>query len=362
MLILTTSIRMKLPLIYTHILLLEIYIACGSFGIFNQSFAQAQIPVAIDSLLQRAIAATIKQEYERALAHIDTVITRAPEEPIGHLFHAATLQSRMLDYENDADEEAFMKSLKTCRQLSEKLLHKNPSDAQAYFWLGSAYGYEAFYTGKKRRYLEAVRTGWQTIQHLQTAIKLDPELYDAYLGIGTYKYYRSKMKLFFLGDESGEGLAMVQKAATQGKYSRYAALNGLTWILLDENRAAEAYALADSVLQEFPASRFFLWGAAESAARLQKFARARACYEQIMASLQAEKKLSPYLAAVCRTKLAQIALREAQPQEACAQLDLIEDKKLPREAKGKELAKKVKHLRESCSAAATASNGRHHGQ
>ncbi len=328
----------------------------------ESSVAEPRLPVAIDSLLQKAIVATVNQEYENALAIINEVINRFPDEPVGYLFHAATLQSRMLDYENEGDEEAFLKSLKTCRQHSEKLLRRNANDAHAHFWLGSAYGYEAFYIGKKRRYLEAVHLGWKTLQHLETAVKLDPELHDAYLAIGTYKYYRSQMKLFFLGNESAEGLAMVRQAAAHGKYSRYAALNGLAWMLLDENLPAEAYAMTDSILQKFPRSRFFLWGAAESAARLEKFARARECYEQIMASLQEEQKLSPYLEALCRMKLARLALREAKPLEACTQLDFVAGKKLPKDTKGKDLARQIEQLRKTCLEAAATSNGRHSGQ
>lgn len=329
---------------------------------FEPASAQPRIAVTIDSLLQKAITATIDQKYDRALVIIDSVIAHSPAEPIGHLFRAATLQSRMLDYEDDADEAIFMKSTKTCSELSHKLLHKNPNDAYAHFWLGSAYGYEAFHLGKKRRYVEAVHKGWKTIQHLEAAIRLEPGLYDAYLGIGTYKYYRSKLKLFFLGDESAEGLAMVRQAATHGNYSRYAAINGLTWMLLDENLAAEAYAMTDSVLQAFPRSRFFLWGAAEAAARLKKFERARECYQQIMISLQEERKFSPYLEAVCRSKLARLALQESNLQEACAQLDLIDARKLPRDAKGKEVAKQIEHLRKSCGEIAASSEGRGGGR
>lgn len=332
-------------------------------GSLSHGMAQPHSPVFMDSLFQAAIVATVNQDYERALIAISEAIGHDPEEPLGHLFRAATLQSRMLDYENDADEAAFIKSLKSCRQLAEKKLRKNSKNAQAHFALGSAYGYEAFYVGKKKRYWEAAHLGWKTIQHLETAIALDPEMYDAYLAIGTYKYYRSKMKLFFLGDESAEGLALVRKAAVHGKYSNYAAINGLTWMLLDENRAEEAYALSDSVLQKFPGSRFFLWGAAESAARLQKFARARACYLQIMSSLEQEQKLSPYLEAVCRLKLARLDLRESKNREACAQLDLIDGKKLPAHAKGREAARQVEQLRKSCKGLETASsNGGRGGQ
>jgi len=332
-------------------------------GNFTAATAQPRIPVAIDSLLQQAIIATVNQDYDRALVKVDTVIARDPEQPIGYLFRAATLQSRMLDYENDADEEEFLRSLKNCRQLSEKTLHKNPGDVYAHFWLGSAYGYESFYVGKKRKYLEAVHTAWKTIQHLETAIQLDPEMYDAYLGIGTYKYYRSKLKLLFWGDERAEGLAMVRQAVAHGKYSQYAAVNGLAWMLLDENLPGEAFALTDSILQQFPRSRFFLWAKAESAARLENYEQARACYQQIMSSLLAEHKLSPYLNAVCRSKMARLALQESRPSEACAQLDLIDEQNLPRETQGREMSKKIAQLRKSClEATAAASNSRHGGQ
>ena len=349
-------------IISRHSYTLMLWISTVLISQTDPSLAQKLDMVVIDSLLQNATVYTLNQDYERALTISADIIARAPEQPLGHLFHAATLQSRMLDFENTADEEAFMKHLKACRQLSENLLRRNPDHAHAHFWLGSAYGYESFYLGKKRRYLEAVHLGWKTIQHLETAVRLDPKLYDAYLGIGTYKYYRSKMKLLFWGDETAEGLALVRQAAKHGKYSCYAALNGLIWMLLDENLADEAYATADSVLQKFPRSRFFLWGAAESATRLEKFARARECYAAIMASLQEEKKLSPYLAAVCRLKLARLALKESNPQNACAELDLIEAKDLPRDSKGKDLAKQIEQMRKSCAASQASSNGRHDGQ
>ncbi|NUO83453.1 hypothetical protein HUU05_25550 [candidate division KSB1 bacterium] len=329
---------------------------CGNLG-----FSHAQTPAAAgnDSLLQNAIRAAVNQHYEQALQLIDRVIAQTPQEPLGHLFRAATLQSRMMDYEDYGEEKEFFKSLKTCRQLAEKKLQRQPNDAFGHFVLGSAYGYEAFYVGKKRRYLEAAHMGWNSIRHLETAIRLDSTMYDAYLGIGTYKYYRSKLKLLFFTDEREEGMAMVRKACTHGKYSRFAALNGLTWILLDENNAREAFARADSVLQLYPRSRFFMWGVAESAARLGDYDYARTVYQRLMTTLREEQRLSPYLEAVCRTKLTRLEFRAGNLEAGCHELERAAQVDLARDKRRKEVEKQIEHLQASCpKPAAGYSNGK----
>ncbi|MDZ7345072.1 MAG: hypothetical protein ONA90_11235 [candidate division KSB1 bacterium] len=309
----------------------------------------------IDSLLQRAIGLTTVQQYDEALALIDSVIRLAPQEPVGFLFHAAILQSRMLDYETFEDEKAFFKATSVCRKLAQTKVARRPKDAWAHFFLGSALGYEAFFLGKKQRYLEALRAGWQCLQHLETAVKLEPQLYDAYLGIGTYKYYRSKLSknfswLPFVDDEREAGISMIRQAAAKGRYSRYAAINGLAWILLAENRPEEALTLVDSVLAFFPTSRFFLWGAAEAAYRTKRYEKAGQHYQQILSSLQEEKRLAPYLEIVGRTRLAKVYLAASRTEAACQELGRIAAITLPREdrERGKAFLQEAATYRKNC--------------
>ena len=322
------------------------------------TFAQPNTSAHFDSLLQGAVIATVEQEYERAFRLVDQAIGLAPQDPLGPLFRAATLQSRMMDYEVYADEKEFFKSLKQCRQLAEKKLQRRPNDAWGHFALGSAYGYEAFYVGKKKRYLEAAHLGWNSIKHLETAIRLDSTMYDAYLGIGTYKYYRSKLKLLFFSDEKEEGLAMVRKACARGKYSRYAALNGLTWILLDENKAQEAFALSDSVLRAHPRSRFFMWGVAESASRLDNLKYAREIYQRVLTTLTEEGKLTPYLEAVARTKLSRVEFKAGNIEGGCQEVARSAELKFERDPRQKDVAKTIASLQASCPQAPAYSNGR----
>ncbi|MDZ7269136.1 MAG: hypothetical protein ONB48_17715 [candidate division KSB1 bacterium] len=330
------------------------------------SYPQEKWPAESESLLQASVQYTINQEYDRALAAIDRAIALAPHHPLGHLFRAATLQSMMLDYEDNSEEKEFYRSLKKCRELAEKHLRQRPNDAAAHFFLGSAYGYESFHVSKHRRYLEAFHHGLKTIRHLEAAIRLDSTLYDAYLGIGSYKYYRSKLSkklpVPLFSDERAAGIHMIRQAIAHGRYARYPAMNGLTWILLAEDRPQEAYALADSALRQFPNSRFFLWGAAESAARLGRHAQALAFYRQIMTTLQQEQKLSPYLEAVCRTKMARVNFQAGQTEAGCKELATASGLHVPHDDWHKDIKKEIADLQPQCIKASTASNGHSTGR
>jgi tetratricopeptide (TPR) repeat protein len=286
-----------------------------------------------DALLKKAIALTAIQRFQEALALTDTVIKLTPNEPSGYFFRAAVLQSRMMDYEDyNGDEKAFFDATGACRKLAQTKLQDHTiagrDEAWAHFFLGSAMGYEAFFIGKKKRYLEAFRYGWQSIQHLEAALKIDPQLYDAYLGIGTYKYYRSKMSkkfswLPFVKDERELGIRMIRLSIAKGHYSRTASINGLGWILMDENRPAEALALIDSALAIYPNSRFFLWSAGEAAYRVAHYEQAAAHYRLILESLQTEKHLSPYLELVARARLARVYQADKKIEEACREVERI---------------------------------------
>jgi tetratricopeptide (TPR) repeat protein len=322
--------------------------------------APAETAARIDSLLQKTIASTTIQNYEEALKLANLVIKISPHEPIGYFFQAAVLQARMMDYENyEGDEKAFFAATGNCRKLAQRQLRERRHEAWAHFFFGSAIGYEAFVVGKKKKYFEAFRYGWESIQHLEAALQIDPQLYDAYLGIGTYKYYRSKMSrrfswLPFVKDERETGMRMIHEALAKGRYSRTAAINGLSWILMDENRPAEALALIDSALAIYPASRFFLWGAGEAAFRVKRYDHAAAHYQQILASLQKENQLSPYLELVGRARLTRVYQAANKSEKACHELEMIGILSLSKSdrERGEEFLEEAGKQRKKCEEAA----------
>ena len=326
----------------------------------STSYAQGKVSAESDTLLNTAIIATVNQQYQLALTTIDQMIAANPEDALAYLFRAATLQSMMLDYEDYSLGPEMLAVLKECRKLAEAGMRKNAKDPWPQFYLGSAFGYESFYVSKQGNFLSALQLGLRSIKYFENAVRLEPQLYDAYLAIGTYKYYRSiltnKIKLPFVADEREEGITMVKLAASQGKYSRFAALNGLVWILLDAQRVEEAKAITDSVLSIYPQSRFFLWGAAECARKLGQRETALDHYNTIMATLRSENKLTSYLEAMARSKIARMAYDTGEQEQGCAEAAYLRELAISSHPRKKDLEKKIEDLWESCPAELRSSN------
>ncbi len=285
------------------------------------------ISPALDTLASAAIKEVITQDYEAAMLHVREMERRFPDSPAGAFFHAAVLHSIMLDYEDYRREKEFKRAVEHTITKSRKLLRRNPESAWGNFFLGGGLGYLAFYYGKRAQYVQAFRTGMESIAALERALAADSTLYDAYLGIGTYKYYRSKYARFltwlpFVRDERAEGIRMVRLAAERGTYSRYPAINSLAWILVSEKRLPEANRLAHQALAAYPTSRFFMWTAAATDRLLGRWQAALKLYKSLLLSFTNEGRLGSYNALVLRTRMAECYLRLGKLAEADAQKKL----------------------------------------
>jgi len=292
------------------------------------AFAQEFISPAMDSLIRSGIRLSIQQKYEQALALFTQMEREHADHPAGYFFHAATLQTRMMDYERYDEEEQFFALLDTTVRLATAAIRRDAKNAWAHFFLGGAYGYLAFYQAKQSRYLHAFQFGSKSIRALNKAAKLDTALYDVHLGLGSYDYHRSRLSrhlswMPFVRDGRQQAIEMLRQAMRKSRYSRYSALNGLCWILLEEGRAAEGLTLIEQALREFPNSRVFLWCAAKLTAKLNRHRQAIGYYNRILASFAAEKVSSPYNEVICRKNLAilygKLNDREAAARE-CAKI------------------------------------------
>ncbi|MFQ5676128.1 MAG: hypothetical protein ACE5G1_09545, partial [bacterium] len=78
-------------------------------------------------------------------------------------------------------------------KLTQTKLADGKDIAWNYFFLGGAYGYLAVYQGKQNKLLQAFRTSRLSIKALEKARSVDGSLYDLQVGLGTYKYYQSKL-------------------------------------------------------------------------------------------------------------------------------------------------------------------------
>ncbi len=302
-----------------------------------------------DTLIRTGIRLSIQQNYPDATAVFEQLKNEMPESPIGYFFHAAVLQTQMMDYEVYDDDGHFISLVDSALERAKKQIKNDHKDPAAYFYLGSSHGYLSLHFSRQGKYWQALRHAKRSAESLQVAVSKDSTFHDAYLGLGWYKYYRSKLShrlswLPFIRDEREDGKQMIMKALTGSRYSRYSALNSMCWILLDEGEYERGLQLVESVLVEFPDSRVFLWCAAKLNKKLGDWQKSLAYYQKILSSLTEDQVLSPYNELVCRKNISQLSLKlghHDRAKQECRNLERFQQQSVSDERYKKELQQMI---------------------
>lgn len=138
---------------------------------------------------------------------------------------------------------------------------KNKEDWYANFILGGVYGWKAKY------YLDA-GAKWKTFTNARKAkgyfektVKLNPDCFDAYYGLGIYHYYAGTLPkllrfilpiLNFEGDTK-RGMRELNSAKDKGRYSSaFAAYELVLIYLAKEEKREEGLQLASNLRQKYP--------------------------------------------------------------------------------------------------------------
>ena len=130
-------------------------------------------------------------EVPRAVARRtrDRARRRAPPEAC-QLLDAVSLWWQMqLDPHDPSRDAAFAARVDAAIAAIEAWTAQRAERAEAWFYLGGAYGARAQWRVLRGERLAAARDGKRIKEALERALVLDPDLQDAYFGIGLYHYY-----------------------------------------------------------------------------------------------------------------------------------------------------------------------------
>lgn len=209
-------------------------------------------------------------DLEAATTYFHAVDAAEPRDPAGPLFLAGLY---WIQYAQAFDvlepgnplEKKFLLHTEEAIKRGEALLKADPNDAQALMWLGAAWGYRGRWKVLERSWVGAARLGLKGYRYLQRAVKADPGLYDAYLGLGIYEYYADTMpsairllKTLVVRGDKKQGLAYIQTTLEKGKFSKTEAKIFLLSIYSgQEKKFEEALALARELRGESPGNLYF---------------------------------------------------------------------------------------------------------
>lgn len=297
------------------------------------AISQTPFSSQVDSLILRSIDYTFMSQFDSAMAVLKPVVDQYPDHIVGYFYEAATLQSKMMDYETDLWEDDFYQKIELAISIGKKQIEEGEHDPWTYFYLGNAYSYKGLYQAKNGGLISGFINARKGLHYLNKAVELDSSLYDAYLSIGNFKYwegrfYRYLKWLPWVKDERRTGVRMVRQSIREGAFSYWVGMNSLAWIEFDRKRFQVALYLFRQGLERYPGSRFFLWGIAHTYFRLEKYKDAILYYRQLLDLVVSGDPNNGYNEAECHLKLGLCCFELGDYQEAIQHFDAVLNRKV----------------------------------
>ena len=134
-----------------------------------------------------------------------------------------------LDPASLARDAPFQSKVEAAIAAADAWTRREPQRAEAWFYLGGAYGARAQWRVLRGQNVGAARDGKRIKDALEQSLALDPSLQEAYFGIGLYHYYAdvaptgAKILRFLLllpGGDRTEGMKEMQRAREHGALLR----------------------------------------------------------------------------------------------------------------------------------------------
>jgi hypothetical protein len=164
-------------------------------------------------------------------------------------------------------DAAFLAATNRAITEAERWTIAEPERAEAWFYLGAAYGARAQFRVYRVERVAAARDGKRIKEALERALALDPSMHDAEFGIGMYRYYAGVAPAMFRflrfllllpgGDREG-GLAQLERAARLGVLVRGEAQFQIQVLYLwYEHKSKEALAIVRELQARYPHNPLF---------------------------------------------------------------------------------------------------------
>lgn len=291
--------RWQRIVLHPRILLLNCWLLIN----ISAAAGQSSIKFAgVDTLVDRAIDFVYQKKYFDAIAMCEQVIRQYPDNPLGYLGQAGVYHIIMLNYRINKFEAKFDSLADHAIAVGEKALKRYHDDANAYFALGAAYGFRGLNRIRKGEWFGAFKDGVKGVANIKKAHEMDPDLYDAYYGLGLYYYWKSaKAKVLtflrLMKDEREKGIDYLKIAVQKGRFSAMEAVFALIEIYYYEDRYEEALAASLSIQEKFEQDLNWNYLTAKIYDKLMRWAEAREQFVQLRKLLEeSEFKAYSFLA------------------------------------------------------------------
>ncbi len=216
--------------------------------------------------LAKAYDLILDAQFDRARGELRQA-DAAPPEAREVLEATAAWWHIQLDPRSTALDAPFLRAIEPAIAHAEAWTRRDPTRAEAWFYLGGAYGARVQWRALRNERLAAARDGKRIKEALERAVALDPALDDAYFGLGLYLYYADvapaaarllRWLLLLPGGDRRTGLEMMQRTRDRGQILRGEADYQLHLIYLwYEKQHQQALDLLEALHARYPGNPVF---------------------------------------------------------------------------------------------------------
>jgi tetratricopeptide (TPR) repeat protein len=222
----------------------------------------------IDNLIKEGLKYSYDFELEKAEKIFDSIIKKYPDNPRGYHYKSIIYIWSYLGNSEKSNYDNFISLSDQAINKAEKILDEDNKDENANYVLGSSYGYRSIAFGKSEKYLDMIWASQKSNTYLNTVLKINPDNYDAYFGIGLFKFALSQVPstfkwalniIGFHGDQQ-EGLNDLISASEKGIYTKTEAEYYLSQIYTEfYNDLDKSSQLLKSLTQKYPQNVLFTY-------------------------------------------------------------------------------------------------------
>ncbi|OQY27553.1 MAG: hypothetical protein B6244_10250 [Candidatus Cloacimonetes bacterium 4572_55] len=322
----------------------------SSIPFVHNAFAINDIPdvepgerAPIDSTFHESLSLGLEyvfsEQYERAVALFDSLQKVFPDHPAPYFYMAATYQSWMSSYRFSKFQPELEENVQSAIDIGDRLMENN-DDPWLNFYVGAAYGYRGFYRFRKHNWIGAYLDGKKGVGNFEKALDKVPNIYDCYLGMGSYHYWRTakskfiKVVAFWMKDRREMGLEQIRFSIDHGRYTSEEASYGLIIAYYDfgwYDKAFELNEIAIGFCDPPTLPALFMRG--RLSAHSGRWDKAKSTFEQILNRIENYKYQSVGYQVECKYWIAEALKAEGENQKALKMAQNALEQSLQRDKK-----------------------------
>ena len=227
------------------------------------------------------------RRYGQAMEIFDALKRDYPDSPAGDFGTMAALEIEMLEREDFHRESEFLAAAKEAKRKIGLVMGSRDPGKWNLFLAGSILGLDGFFKARKGKWLDSYTDGSKSRQIFRRVKEMDPSFVDADFGLGMYIYWRSVFSrdLWFLRmipDKRAEGIAIVEKVASEGRFAKEMAGVNLAVMYIEEKRYEDARQILSQYVARYPSNVIFRTMLGKTFGALKRYAEGIAQFRAIL--------------------------------------------------------------------------------